>query len=816
VRRHLLPLLLLFATGCAGMAPAEDAPSDIEAISLALAEGEPEELEPALSADQVRSLRRGFSWGRVTPLALRDPQNQHAVRYAVISIESKEQLEALDILGLHWDSMPLFAEEQAKWSGKKGFVTLPQDDEGALVFALIPAKVYNELRAHQAAGEELFKIVELRDVPASARNADGSVSYTFLKSNAFVWRAQPKRATLNGPIGVSRQPLLGSLLHKVAKAIADAASDVIDGVREGVGAGDAWINGSVRLDVGVQWRAAERPLFTQTVRLPLIGDVTVGLPLVQGWGARRGLPVGVKGVQVRASQGISLFTAETNALNQASMRVVKNRSTSFCLEMESDAVEITTNTLLPKRVCSFPSQSFDKDGPVTLIAQDKYSNVLATVSDAANYLKQVNGVSMRHATILMGGAAGLASPSGRAFAPCASVFNWKASIASVALDLIPLVNLVWLPADWLLDVDIVLPNTENTPNSRGVAVHEYGHVALCNMMANASLTDFGTAWTNVMVETLTAQDTSSDSRGPEHEASWINESFADFIASQVAGGTDYYNPPNDFAGLKMHYCNALSSDCVEHNENDATTFDGALAQSVTLLTDVFDGQFRAGDVPGNGGAWSLAPDNRVLPGSVAAPHAYDEVVALQGTWLPKIFEEWSARDNRLHKQSWYQAIAAVMKRAGYNDSQVCRAFAIHELSGQCPAFLGLSATANDVSLGDLTAPVGLTARLTGNTATFGWQDISLAGAIPPGATFTYEVKQGATVITSGSRAYQRVLSPALTVSIPANVQTAKLTVRTRAGARTSGTASISVSRPQPTEDPCDGPAAAHIFNCQTP
>ncbi|HUS66124.1 MAG TPA: hypothetical protein VMZ28_16340, partial [Kofleriaceae bacterium] len=334
-------------------------------MSLALAQGEPEELEPALSADEVRALRRGFSWSRSTPLAERDAHNQHAVRYAVISIESRDQLAALDILGLHWDSMPLFAEEQARWNGKRGFVTVPEDGEGTLVFALIPAKVYNELRAHQLAGEEVFKLVELRDVPASARNGDGTVSYTFLKSNAFAWRGQ-KLAATTGSVAVVRQPLLGSLLHRVAKAIADAASDVIDGVRGGVGAGDAWLNGSVKLDVEVQWRAAERPLFSQTLNLPFVGAVDVGLPLVQGWGARRGQPVSVKGVQVRASQGISLFTAHTNALNRASLRVVKNRSTHFCLEMESDAVEITTNTLLPRRVCSFPSQSYDKDGPVTL------------------------------------------------------------------------------------------------------------------------------------------------------------------------------------------------------------------------------------------------------------------------------------------------------------------------------------------------------------------------------------------------------------------------------------------------------------------
>src|SRR5262245_53491748 len=116
--RKLLVLFLAFS-GCAGLQP--DEPLEVAELDLQLSSADADWLEPPLSVAEAKSVKSGFAWGSALPE--RDQSGQHALRYMLIGVRSREELEALDIMRVHWDMLPLFPEEKTKWAGKRGLVT---------------------------------------------------------------------------------------------------------------------------------------------------------------------------------------------------------------------------------------------------------------------------------------------------------------------------------------------------------------------------------------------------------------------------------------------------------------------------------------------------------------------------------------------------------------------------------------------------------------------------------------------------------------------------------------------------------------------
>src|SRR5207248_7192233 len=127
------------------------------------------------------------------------------------------------------------------------------------------------------------------------------------------------------------------------------------------------------------------------------------------------------------------------------------------------------------------------------------------------------------------------------FAPCLG--RMPNFIASLGVDSISVA--LGEITEFFLSYDIVLGDRD--VRSRGIGVHEYGHTVMCELLRRADEVKAQTAWADILVHTLAAPDAASEPRV-------ISESFADFIALQVVGGTNYFSGNHTRGSRFMNYC----------------------------------------------------------------------------------------------------------------------------------------------------------------------------------------------------------------------------------------------------------------------
>jgi hypothetical protein len=300
-------------------------------------------LNPPTTPDESRAIRDSFSWKNTRPVATFRGQNP-TLYYALIYIEDESDLEALEDLQIHWDTVPLFADERDLWIAKTEGMTPVFDGEGGFVFAVIPGFTFNLLREaalcrDPQAVDEAFQVVQLREIPVpEARERGGSLSYEFLAAEGFQYRGLPSCAesdpndpeTICGPESDERQLLLhekpnvcvsgerddGSNLGR-----ADAQSGPQVELPFGIGLGKKFkrlAGRAVRFakgasDLARQGLARLERLFKGSVALAITletrnTDPGFGGPastMRRTWGANRDKPVPLSGVQVRILQNLT-------------------------------------------------------------------------------------------------------------------------------------------------------------------------------------------------------------------------------------------------------------------------------------------------------------------------------------------------------------------------------------------------------------------------------------------------------------------------------------------------------------------------------
>jgi len=292
------------------------------------------------------------------------------------------------------------------------------------------------------------------------------------------------------------------------------------------------------------------------------------------------------------------------------------------------------------------------------------------------------------------------------------------------------------------DVDLVLPSGPSTV-SRGVASHEYGHFAFCDMTYRADPGKFSSAWTNAAADTIASQFLGQDRS--KIEDIYMNEAIADFFAAQTAGGMNYFRPVGSF-NVKpdgtdfINWCGAPGSPlrCIEDNfgarppgslaspfiagtmaPKQATApldaFRGQVARVSSTIHDTFDGapNFPAADAPGNGAFWIQDPA-LPLPQQIDAPLTtpflaasffrvvgslndtaetgagviHEENIAVPGTAFPSVISEWLRREPSvlalLRQETFFRALTQVMVNAGGPPDEVCRLYDLHQESDVCP------------------------------------------------------------------------------------------------------------------------------------
>lgn len=825
----MLPVLAL--SGCLG--PQDEAlEADETTATERKGEVDPEEIDPealvvdgddlptlqALSAEEVSELRRRAQETEAEGLAEEDSRGLPALHYMMIEIRDPEDVARLGELRIHWDVMPLFEAEHTAFEKAEGaaYVEPPADDVGAYVFALAPAALYNALVEAQRKGEPLFPTMLLRSVPdAEARDADAEsgVSYAWLEEQGFVWESagglEPLPKGAAGPVALARERLAPRL--EAAKAYSAEAIERVVGTF-GTPTPFVLFN-SVDVNVQLTLRSAEL-----TFENPITG---VGRLIRRGWGNVSGRAADIRGAKVVARQGVNRIRRAVNEANNATVPVRKGKPTTWCIDLESDGAKVTTNFYTATNVCTFgsPTGSVVYQSSRTQIIDVRNARVaaLAYATDAWSWLREIADHEPVRADILVGPLANILSSEDRPYATCGSHYG---ALATVTLGTVlgelgfmgPLMELT------LGHVDLVIPDTGL--RSRGVMGHEYGHFALCSLMAETAPTRFEFAWSDVILETILPQALGRD-RGLEHEASWLNEGFADFFASQVAGGTNYFGAPGSFSRGGIQYCPVAEDRCLEENqqfpdfaapfvENDGELHDDAVAAFATMLLDVVDGHAfpvfdGARDVPGNGGIWPVqnGGDGLAVVTSEAigvSPRQNDEVVHAPGSVLVQWMQAWAERTpvvTGLDKEDVFGALSAAMRAQGANDSQICRVFAEHSTdAGQQSACLDILPDADielDPSLialenGDLLTPTSLHCATPGlpgdNDLECDWEDFSIAAT---GYAYRIFTQPGGQLVDEGEVPYE--IEKTATLPLPPTISGGlRVEVQTRKGDRTSAAA----------------------------
>lgn len=660
--------------------------------------GAPTFLEPPISAEESIRIRDAFSWANTTPLAETNAEGFPALYYGIVYLEEEEQVQALDELWMHHDFLPLFAEEQARWAGQKGTFDNAGDGKGIFKFVVFPGKLYNILREAAQQNDLVFRVLQLRDIPAAARGADGSLSYSALRESGFLYR--------NGELptdGVEAvaQPGLFSGLRKVVSAAATVVKAVVRTVAKGLGAIDRFANGSSRLTFVLDLRNTD----------PLFG---LGTPMQRAWGPSMGQQVTIPDLRITVRQytlgGVlpTLFSDRTNDQGIATMKVTKGKSASYCIALDNKAAQIT-NLLIEAALCDFGnigSGQLESDFTHTLTLANNRLNTMAQASEGYAYLKGIAGYTPRKAKILVGPLAeamGVVT-KGAAIAPCLGISNMfydqMVGTMAAAVGKVPVVGPaaagVIAAAGTLYAVDMILPSDDGTNQGpRGVISHEYGHFALCNLMRDQGLRPYSEAMRDVLGDRL-----EFETKGTITPGMTINEGFADFFAGQIAGGINYGHNgwlAGSFVNGSgpMQWCLASSNSCLDRNFGSITASTepatNAIARVVSILHDAFDGRsWRRGDLPqatpGNANVWDLDLTNgqlfiemdngRPVPG---VPDDADEEIALNGPMLKNWTSRWFARGAAFNEDFVFGGLADAMKDQGYSWCQMCPLFASHEM-----------------------------------------------------------------------------------------------------------------------------------------
>jgi hypothetical protein len=651
-------------------------------------------LEPPIPPAESIAIRDAFSWQNTQALPEINAEGLPTLYYTIVYVEERDQIEALNELGVHHDSLPLFSSELARWSGQRGIFDFEGDGTGLFLFALMPGTTYNLLRQAALEGDVIFRVIQPREVPPGVRASDGSVSYQALRDSGFRYLDQdpPPPSGISGEnLKQQRQELFSHLRRRVA-AIAAVVQAVVVGVQVGIGFVDRTVHGSVQM----------------TVSFPVLNiDPTfpVGTTMVRTWGERAGDPVTLAGLTVTARQQVgplpTKFLGNTTDEGVATFTVGRERDTSLCVATENAAAEITS-FLVENQVCDFETiaaADLTTDAWFRRELRNRQFNLLAQATEGYSYMRDVLQLTPRKAIILVGRLANLASPRDFAVAPCFGFPNlaYDATVR-VATSLVTALGAIGggigyegysaaKLAGIIYAVDIIVPDRTVTAaldsnlDSRGVLSHEYGHFALASMLYARHPANITVAYTEAIISRIT--NTGEDNEPPPtHESAYINEAFADFFAEQILGGKDYVQFGWSHPRLGIQYCDATNScGCIDSHIVPAGTrpFLVPLTRIFALLHDAADGWPRFQQTPGDGAFWTGASapltfnSNPALTGS-----AGDENVRLTGWQIRQIIDQWHARGNLLREDSFLGGLAAVTRLSGYGWCDTCRLFALHD------------------------------------------------------------------------------------------------------------------------------------------
>ncbi|MCA9557446.1 MAG: hypothetical protein KC583_02670, partial [Myxococcales bacterium] len=660
-------------------------------------------LDQPMSGEETNALRMGFDWAATEPWPEVDPDGRPALFYALILVASEDDRRNLDLAEIHHWSLPLFPEERARWDGQVGVVAPVGDGYGAFEFAILPGAAFNVLREAALEGEVVFEVITRREPPPGYTHPDGSLRYDALLRGGFRYdphvgieagRSQPPA------IGFRVEPFIGEIIALVLAldrdardAVEDAAGDIDHAFRDLV---------PVRLRVDVR---NTDPAFNPP-------SPAAPFAMRRAWpsaldGFRRGFQLPLEHVQLVYGVGLGHHRVWSDVRGEATVEIGRDADYLVCLRMENHAAFIS-ELWESVQVCDFNSGRVVVNVPaettVSVTVADWRVNILAQMTDAWRYARERLGHTPRRpARVLVGFLADIFGSfnGNRAFALCGGfgtlqALEFEALIAGVS----GVIAATPLPPDWIavaqigvqvfartaLGFDIMFPGGGgvNATISRGVPTHEYGHFLTCEMAHAIDSWKLSESWIDVVNTSL------GTGQAPGVENLYVIEAIADYFASQVVGGVNYFDPPNSTFATSLEYCEPGAL-CMDENFGGpalpaAGSFRNQLAAMSTLLFDVFDG--RAGfvsDTAGPGAACEAGVNASLefAPDVTPPPGPPDESIALPSQAFFEVFQNWAAASNTWNHRNIVRALVRTMRDHGYSDIQICQVLALHSDTGRC-------------------------------------------------------------------------------------------------------------------------------------
>ncbi|MBO6934169.1 MAG: fibronectin type III domain-containing protein [Deltaproteobacteria bacterium] len=730
MRRKAL-LTLTLALACGGNDGPPIVPAELEPIEWFGEEAAAlPYLEPPLSAQETQDLRRAFSWEATESLPETDAEGRPALHYVMVYVRSDDELDLLEQL-VPSSTLPLFESERERWRGQTGVLHNRGDIEGLFRFAVLPAAIFNELRDLALTGNAPFAAIVGRDAPAEAVMADGTLSYSYLAEHGFHYGPRPLAASSDDEVGSRDDSLLVELI-----ALIVSSRDVRDGVDDALSEighaarGSAFI--SVSLEVlntdwlfgngrqGAGMEPADRTWTPSRLR-----------PMQRAWGPGRGNPMTLPNVEVVAQGDLGTERARTDRNGAVVLEVVDGFTYDLCLRMENHAGGLSEG-FHSLQFCEFGAELGPNNEDIRVTDGDTFvrrlrvldwrANVLAQMTDSFDLTDQVFTHRIgRAAKVLVGPLADLVGElnGGRAVAICGG-FDGLTLLHLVptvlaAIEVVPIPSAIVAPlavvVTQILTNDIIFPFSGpfGATADRLTPTHEYGHYVMCDMIARQSSDDFHEAHFDLV---YTLIGSGEDFQTPEQSNLVFTEAWADFFASRVAGGTDYFELPGDdptAAGrgggrgwwIDSDYPWALEDNIGGRTQRAMDSdvgdpFAVSVARFVTLLHDAFDGPSTV--VMQSGAYWTWNEADRIFELGPVGRDQEDERVTLPGSAVADLYRNWARRYSTVGERHFASALATTMVQHGYSETEICEVFALHSAEGDCTELLDddaldLSATA---------------------------------------------------------------------------------------------------------------------------
>lgn len=649
-------------------------------------------LPDPISAVDSMITRENFRWADTNTVGEFDELGRPKLYSALIYIQSDEERGYLDDLLIHHSLMPIFNSERSRYVGQCGSIEFEGDGEGLFVHAILPGVTYNLLRKaaltpkFETGDQEVFRVIKLtRPQDLGASNLDGSLSYAALGASGFRYmhlEALPESGT--------QSQFLSGLIRDVVNTVAEAARGTVREVLSTLG--------TISVFLGVD----SVPFYVEVDVLNRDPEFDRSEHLASGW--NEGKDIALRGVRVEVSQRIGgvvpvLFYSYTNGEGHVSdLTVAKGRTVqSICIASQNDAAEVTS-FVTETMVCGFASSGYSglgqveiktqagsdpfeavlgsiKPGPLTFLtieSDNRFLHLLALLSDSYDYARTVIGKTPTSIEVLKGFTANRigAFNGGAAFVPCFghSTASLDTAIAAFALSVRVGVSLVLGPvagavagtgvaavmyaAAAAVAVDMILPSNgdSTTFNSRGVAVHEYGHVVFCDLLYKANE---GGLYTEMMLSRIE----SGQDGTPNAHLAYVNEAFADFFFGQVAGAANYFTPSakNVEPGDDANWCvdeERVTTDpetaCFDNNLKGKSSFNDQVGRVASTLHDGFDGHAgQRPNFPNNAAMWVDDGTGHLTYGAGYLANSFDEAVAMKGPCINKVVENFANRSSNM-------------------------------------------------------------------------------------------------------------------------------------------------------------------------